>query len=94
MDLETKKLKQLFKYKNNKNFSLMSVMQINMSDSEISGTGQHQQHGFQSKQSADLESLMGNLTMEKPAHGVASQKSVVPDGHASVGKKTDFFGKK
>ncbi len=61
----------------------MSVMQINISDSEISGQPAHPQvshgashgQGFHSKPSADLDSLMGNLTSNKGSvHAGAQQK--------------------
>jgi len=71
----------------------MSVMQINLSDSDIAGTTSSS-HGFHSKHSADMDSLMSNLTSGKPSHGTTSKNMV--DGHASVNgnKKTDFFGGK
>ncbi len=65
----------------------MSVMQINISDSDISGTASTATNGFHSKKSNDMDSLMNNLT--KPTN--ATTKSSVPESNV---KKTDFFGKK
>lgn len=70
----------------------MSVMQINISDSDISGPNASASNGFQSKKSVDMDSLMTNLT--KPT--TTATKGPVHDGNptASGVKKTDFFGKK
>lgn len=69
----------------------MSVMQINISDSDISGHNTSASNGFQSKKSVDMDSLMNNLT--KPTTN-ATKASVI-DGNSGAGvKKTDFFGKK
>lgn len=72
----------------------MSVMQINITDSEISGTSTISSHGYHSNKSSDMDALMNNLTMGKPSHGSLAKN--MPDGHASAGaaKKTDFFGGK
>jgi hypothetical protein len=76
------------------NFSLMSVMQINLSDSEISGTSNASSNNYHSNKSTDMDALMNNLTLGKPSHGSSAKN--VPDGHSSVNgvKKTDFFGGK
>lgn len=71
----------------------MSVMQINISDSDISGQPASASNGFQSKKSVDMDSLMTNLT--KPT-STNLNKGSVPEGNAPAAgvKKTDFFGKK
>ena len=70
----------------------MSVMQINISDSEISGTSTTASHGYNSNKSTDMDALMNNLTLGKPSHG--SSVKNLPDGHSSAtgAKKNDFFG--
>jgi hypothetical protein len=68
-------------------------MQINISDSDISGHGASVLNGFHSKKSVDMDSLMGNLT--KPATNATSKNSL-PEGNPNPTgvKKNDFFGKK
>jgi len=68
-------------------------MQINISDSDISGHGTSISNGFHSKKSVDIDSLMGNLT--KPTTN-ATTKNSLPEGNPTPTgvKKTDFFGKK
>lgn len=70
----------------------MSVMQINISDSDISGHNTSASNGFQSKKSVDMDSLMTNLT--KPT--TTSTKGPVIDGNVNApeAKKNNFFGKK
>lgn len=73
-------------------------MQINISDSEISGTSAvASSHGYHSnKSSSEMDALMNNLTLGKPSHAGSSANKNLPDGHSSAGgaKKNDFFGGK
>lgn len=63
----------------------MTVMQINITDSEISG---HAQPAFQSKASVDIDSLMGNLSKPSgaPHPSSTSAKAGILDGHANTSK--------
>ncbi len=74
----------------------MSVMQINISDSEISGTGTHttvSRNEIQSQKSNDIDALMSNLTTGKPSHGTHT-RGTVHDGQAPDKKNVFFGGKK
>lgn len=68
----------------------MSVMQINISDSDISGHNASATNGLHSKNSVDMDSLMTNLT--KPTTNAT--KGPVADGNAPAtgDKKNVFFG--
>lgn len=74
----------------------MSVMQINITDSEISGTSSKlPSNAYHSNSSVDLDSLMNNLTTSsKKSHSLS--KTSTHDGNALAGanKKDDLIGKK
>jgi len=75
----------------------MSVMQINITDSEISGTSSKiSSNAYHSNTSVDLDSLMNNLTSSSKQSQIPIAKASLQDGHALAGiyKKDDISGKK